>query len=152
MNEDLKFHIRSMSRFIYVVTEEEDRFLMQLKELLSKASKRIQVYNCAFGLVPIDNLVSDWSSRAHKEHQNPGIHEALISMYRDDPSTEENFYVITDPDRWLKDEMVVRRILNLTHQLHQNDKIIKITFFVGPRLVIPDKLRRYIEVVYDRGP
>jgi len=152
MNEDLKFHIRSMSRFIYVVTEEEDRFLMQLKELLSKASKRIQVYNCAFGLVPIDNLVSDWSSRAHKEHQNPGIHEALISMYRDDPSTEENFYVITDPDRWLKDEMVVRRILNLTHQLHQNDKIIKITFFVGPRLVIPDKLRPYIEVVYHRGP
>lgn len=152
MNEDLKFHIRSMSRFIYVVTEEEDRFLMQLREQLSKATKRIQVYNCAFGLVPIDSLVQDWSSRAHKESNSPGIHEALISMYRDDPSTEENFYVITDPDRWLKDEMVVRRVLNLAHQLHQNDKIIKITFFVGPKLVMPEKLRRYIEVVHDRGP
>lgn len=152
MNEDLKFHIRAMSRFIYVVTEEEDRFIKQLRELLSKAVKRTQVYNSAFGLVPIDSLIQDWASRSHKETPNLGIHEALISMYKDDPSTEQNFYVITDPDRWLQDPQVVRRVLNLAHQLHQNDNIIKVTFFVGPRLVIPHKLQRYIEVVHDKGP
>ena len=152
MNEDLKFHIRAMSRFVYVVTEEEDRFLVQLRALLSKAEKRIHVFNSAFGMVPIASLVQDWSSRAHKEQQNMGIHEALITMYKDDPGLEENFYVITDPDRWLTDPQVVRRFVNLAHQLHQNDKIIKITFFVGPKLVMPQKLSRYVEVVYDRGP
>lgn len=152
MNEDLKFHIRAMSRFVYVVTEEEDRFLVQLRALLSKAEKRIHVYNSAFGMVPITSLVQDWASRAHKEQQVMDIHSALISMYKDDPGQDENFYVITDPDRWLTDPQVVRRLLNLAHQLHQNDKIIKITFFVGPRLVMPQKLQRYIEVVHDRGP
>jgi AAA+ superfamily predicted ATPase len=152
MNEDLKFHIRSFSRFIYVVTEEEDRFLVQLRALLSKVEKRIQVYNSAFGLVPITSLIQDWASRAHKEQSNMGIHEALISIYKDDPGSEENFYVITDPDRWLQDAQVVRRFLNLAHQLHQNDKMIKITFFVGPKLVMPQKLARYVEVVHDTGP
>ncbi len=152
MNEDLKFHIRSYSRFVYVVTEEEDRFLTQLRTLLAKAEKRIHVYNSAFGMQPIGNLIQDWSSRAHKEQANMGIHEALISMYKDDPGTEENFYVITDPDRWLQDPQVVRRLVNLAHQLHNNDKIIKITFFVGPKLVMPQKLQRYVEVVHDRGP
>lgn len=152
MNEDLKFHIRSFSRFVYVQTEEEDRFLVQLKALLGKVEKRIHVYNSAFGMVPITGLIQDWASRAHKEQQNMGIHEALIQMYKDDPGNEVNFYVITDPDRWLQDPQVVRRLLNLAHQLHYNDKIIKITFFVGPKLVIPQKLERYIEVVRDRGP
>src|ERR1051325_3151498 len=104
MNEDLKFHIRSMSRFVYVVTEEEDRFLLQLRQLLVKAEKRIKVYNSAFGMGPITGLIQDWSSRAHKEQPNMGIHEALIEMYKDDPGLDENFYVITDPDRWLQDQ------------------------------------------------
>jgi SpoVK/Ycf46/Vps4 family AAA+-type ATPase len=81
-----------------------------------------------------------------------GIHEALIEMYKDDPGLDENFYVITDPDRWLQDQQVVRRFLNLAHQLHQNNRVIKITFFVGPKLLIPQKLQRYIEVVHDKGP
>lgn len=152
MNEDLKFHIRSFSRFVYVVTEEEDRFLVQLRTLLAKVEKRIHVYNSAFGLQPIGNLIQDWSSRAHKEQPDTGIHQALITMYKDDPGTEENFYVITDPERWLQEPQVVRRLVNLAHQLHNNDKIIKITFFVGPKLVMPQKLQRYIEVVHDKGP
>jgi AAA+ superfamily predicted ATPase len=152
MNEDLKFHIRSMSRFVYVVTEEEDRFLVRLKQMLAKLEKRIHVYNSAFGMVPLAHLLEDWRSGAHKEQPNMGIHEALISMYKDNPGEEVNFYVITDPDRWLQDPQVVRRFLNLAHQLHQNDKMIKVTFFVGPRLVVPQKLSRYIEVVYDKGP
>ncbi len=52
MNEDLKFHIRCFSRFIYVVTDEEDRFLVQLRALLNKTEKRIQVYNSLLAWCP----------------------------------------------------------------------------------------------------
>ena len=149
---DLKFHIRSLSRFVYVVTEEEDRFLQLLKGFLgAQHLKRVQVYNAAFGLIPLEQLMTDWKSREHKEQPDSNINNALIKAYRDDPSNELNIYVITDPDRWLKDEQVVRRVLNLAHQMRANDGIIKIVFFVGPRLLIPQKLQRYIEVIHDKG-
>jgi SpoVK/Ycf46/Vps4 family AAA+-type ATPase len=153
MHEDLKFHIRSLSRFVYYVTEEEDRFITDLHENLSKSSaaRRISVYSSTFGLVPVEDLLVDWRNRVHKESNSLQINEALIQIYKDDPKQEQNFYVITDPHRWLTEPQVVRRILNLAHQLHSNEKIIKILFFVGPRLVIPQQLQRYIEVVHDRG-
>lgn len=152
MNEDLKFHIRSLSRFIYYVTDEEDRFISQIATALTKSKKRqIMVYNAAFGLVPVTSLIEDWKNHVNKEPQDPGIHNALIKIYQDNPKTDQSFYIITDPDRWLQDPMVVRRVLNLAHQLRANEKIIKITLFVGPRLVIPQKLQRYIEVVHDKG-
>lgn len=151
MNDDLKFHIRSLSRFIYYVTEEEDRFVVDLQATLIKMQKRIQVYNQAFGLIPIQQLVEDWRNRSHKEVDDAGIQKALIQIYRDDPKAEQSFYVITDPEQWLTNPMVVRRILNIAHQLRANEKIIKVMIFVGPRLIIPQKLQRYIEVVHDRG-
>jgi len=152
MNEDLKFHIRSLSRFIYYVTEEEDRFIVDLQNTLLKFQKRVQVYNQAFGLMPIQELVDDWRNRAHKEKGDTSIQNALIQIYKDDPKAEQSFYVITDPEQWLtSNPMVVRRLLNIAHQLRSNEKIIKIVIFVGSRLVIPQKLQRYIEVVHDRG-
>jgi len=151
MNEDLRFYIRCLSRFIYVVTDDEYGLITNLRKHLAKHASRMHVYNSAFGLMPIDSLIEDWRSRYHKESGSPGIHEALISMYRDDPGPATNFYIITDPDRWLQDPQVVRRLLNIAHQLHQNENLVKVTIFVGPRLVIPQKLQHYIEVVEDPG-
>lgn len=149
--EDLRFHIRSLSRFIYVVTEEENRVLAILKEMLEKTTKHIQVFNSAFGLVPLESLIEDWKSRAHKESSQT-IHDALINIYREDTKNTYHFYVITDPERYLEDPQVVRRFLNLAHQLSANEKVIKVFIFMGPRLFIPQKMQRYVEVVYDTGP
>lgn len=152
MNPDLVTHIRSLTRCIYYVTEEEDRFLYQLRDSLKKYEKNIFVFNAAFGLVPLPQLLMDWTSRAHAiNDQCLGIHDALIKIYQDDPRDQQNFYVITDPDRWMRDEHAVRRLLNIIHHLHNDDRTIKLLLFVGPRLVIPTKLQRYIEVVHDRG-
>jgi SpoVK/Ycf46/Vps4 family AAA+-type ATPase len=151
MNEDLKFHIRSLTRFIYYVTEEEDRFIVDLHNTLSKVKRSVQVYNQTFGLVPVTHLTEDWKTHAHKEGSHQNITEALTQIYKDNPKTDQSFYVITDPEVFLKSDAVVRRLLNIVHQLRANDKVIKIIIFVGPRLVIPTKLQRYIEVVHDKG-
>jgi SpoVK/Ycf46/Vps4 family AAA+-type ATPase len=152
INPDLMFCLRSLARFIYFVTDEEDRFLVQLQQTLKDYSKRTWVYNAALGLVPIDSLVADWRTRAHAEStETMNIHQALVQMYKDDPKREQNFYVVTDPERWLADPHVQRRFLNLAHQLHQDNTVVKIVIFVGSRKVIPEKLSRYIEVVHDRG-
>jgi len=152
MNPDLVFYLRALTRMIYVVTDEEDLFITQFQKTLSKYNKRTWVFNAALGLVPIDALTKDWQTRAHAEQRDClGIHEAMIRIYQDDPKEEQNFYIITDPERWLRDEHVQRRVLNIAHQLHNNVKTVKIMLFVGPRKFIPEKLARYMEVVHDRG-
>jgi len=152
MNEDLKFHLRSITRFIYFVTDEEDLFIEDMKKSLEDLKQQTFVYNSAFGLQPIKNVTDDWRLRSHNtDDKTENIQAALTKIYTDDPMQFRNFYIITDPDRWLKEEYLVRRFLNIAHQLTSDDKNIKILIFVGPRLVIPQKLRRYIEVVHDKG-
>lgn len=152
MNQDLLFHLRSLSRIIYFVTDEEDRFLVKLRDTLKKYAARTQVFNAAFGLVPIENLIRDWMSRAHAiNNETANIHDALIQIYKDDPKDEQNFYVFTDPERWLADPHVVRRMLNIIHQQHNDIRNVKIMIFVGTRRFVPEKMQRYVEVINDKG-
>jgi len=152
MNPELMHHLRSLTRFVYYVCEEEDRFLLQLKDKLHRHEKRVFVFNAAFGLQPLSAITASWGTRAHPTNDEcAGIHDALLKIHTDDPRDETNFYIITDPDRWLSDAHVQRRMINLAHQSHQNERVAKVIMFIGPRLFIPQKLQRYIEVVHDRG-
>lgn len=152
LNPELLFHLRSLTRIIYYVTEEEDRLLKKLSQALSKHEKRTFVFNAAFGLVPIAQVLQDWEQRTHATNADClDIHRALIRIYTDDPMDQQNFYIITDPERWLVDPHVQRRVLNIIHQLHNDEKTVKILLFVGNRVAIPQKLQRYIEVVHDKG-
>lgn len=152
MNPDLLFHLRSLTRCIFYVTEEEDRFLVQLAHTLKKQEDQTFVYNAIHGLIPIQQLIKGWATRTQQENrETTNIHDALARITVDDPRGGQNFYVITDPERWLPDPQVQRRLLNLIHQLHADDRTIKLLIFVGPRLVVPQKLQRYIEVVHDQG-
>jgi AAA+ superfamily predicted ATPase len=150
--DELLFHLRSLSRMVYFVTDEEDRLLIKLRDTLEAAASHAWVFNAALGLVPLHQLIKDWGSRAHAENRDcQGINDALIQIYKDDPKDEQNFYIITDPERWLTDPQIVRRILNIIHQGHNNNRILKLLIFVGTRKVIPEKLAQYIEVVQDPG-
>jgi hypothetical protein len=151
MNPELMHHLRSLTRFVYYVCEEEDRFLLQLRDKLARFEERVFVYNAAFGLQQLTRVIRAWESREHPEGEEMGIHDALLKIHRDDPRDETNFYIITDPERWLSDAHVQRRVINLAHQLHNNERVAKVILFVGPRLYIPPKLQRYIEVVHDLG-
>lgn len=151
MHPDLKFYFRSFSRFIYYVTDEEDRFIREVRDVLKDYAPRTHVYNASFGLVPIDALIEDWRTRAHKESPTLGIHDALITIYKEDPKQEQNFYIITDPEMCLSDPYAVRRVLNIIHQGQTNDTVIKFLIFVGSQLMLPRKLQPYFEVLHDPG-
>jgi len=151
MNNDLAFQLRVLSRIIYFVTEEEDRFLVQLRESLRDQASA-KVYNQAFGLIPLTQLIDDWASKEHKvDSGTTGILEALTAIYKEPAPNVRKYYVITDPERWLQDQNVQRRLLNILHQVHNNLKTVKVIICVGTRRYIPEKLSRYIEVVHDTG-
>jgi len=152
MNTDITFHLRSLSRCIYYITDEEDVFLKEvLAGPLKKHEDRTFIFNGAFGMVPLPQLISNWSSRAPMQTQSQDIVSALDQIYRDDPRTEQNFYIITDPERWMGDPNIQRRLLNILHHLHNDIRTVKILIFVGTRRVIPEKLSRYMEVIQDKG-
>ena len=149
----LEFLIRSLSRFTYYVTEEEDCVIRYFEKELSQDPKtNIWVYNSIFGLVPIQQVTSDWNTRAHAENRETiSIHDALTKIYKTDTQNKRNFYIITDPDRWFRDETVVRRLINIAHQIKNNTTQLKMLVFVGNRRVIPEKLQGYINIVNDPG-
>jgi len=147
---ELVLHLRAFTRIVYVVTDEEDNFILEFRKQMPKLADRTFVYNQAFGLLKIDDLINDWANRTHI-HEGTQIHDALKRVYTDDPHENEHFYIFTDPEIILNDEMNVRRVLNLAHQLHNDPQIVKCLIFVGSSRFIPPKLARYIEVVEMRG-
>lgn len=152
-NEELKFHIRCLSHIVYYVTEEEDLFLLQIKEALgAKYLKNTKVWSPTFGLHPIANVISDWENKTHTEDSaTMDIHRALTSIYKDNQTGDRSFYIITDADRYMNDPQVVRRFLNIIHQLNSSETTAKIVILVSSRLVVPAKLTKYVEVVHDKG-
>jgi AAA+ superfamily predicted ATPase len=151
MLPELVHHIKSVTRVIYFVTEEEDRFLVQLREALKDKATQAKVYNAAFGLLPLVTYIEDWRTKSHTtDMPTLGIHDALIAIYKE-PTDTRRFYILTDPDRWFADLQVQRRMLNLIHQAHNDDNTLRVIICVGSRKVIPEKLARYIEVVQDPG-
>lgn len=151
LNDDLMFHLRAMTRFLYVVTEEEDRLMVKLSHILKDFKERTFVYNSTFGMLRLDAMIGDWATMAHQTADQLGPNDALIKIYKDDPREEQNVYIITDPERHLTDGQIQRRLLNIIHHLHNNDQVVKILIFVSNRLYIPPKLQRYFEVIHDKG-
>lgn len=152
MNPDLVFHLRSLTRCIYYVTDEEDVLFKELEVTLKKHENKIWVFNGAFGMVPLKALINNWSNRqAPMASTADNIQAALEQIYKDEPRDEQHFYIITDPERWLTDPNIQRRLLNVLHHLHNDIRTIKIMLFVGTRRVIPEKISRYMEVITDKG-
>lgn len=149
--EELVFHLRSLSRLIFYVTDEEDRFFTDLDASLKTQSTTINcsVFNSAWGDRPLGEVVRIWQTR---ECRTGMIQDFVHKAFTDDTKNCRNYYVITDPDRWLADPDVVRGILNVTHQSCQDMHSIKTIILVGSALSIPEKLARYTEVVHDPGP
>lgn len=152
LTPELIHHLQSLTRLVFVVTDEEDRFIVDFHERMKKHEDRTWVHNYAFGLRPIKDLIQDWNSHTHVVEAGAlGINDALIRVYKDDPKDKEYYYIFTDPERTFKDEHAIRRVLNIVHQLHQDLRIVKCLIFVGPRRAIPEKLSRYFEVVQCSG-
>ena len=151
LNSEMIHHLRALTRLLFVVTDEEDNFINDFHLQMVKHEDRTWVYNHCLGLKKIGDLVRDWKSRTHTVDGTREVHDALIQVYKDDPKDKEHFYIFTDPERIFKDEQCVRRVLNITHQLHQDLRVVKCLIFVGTRRAIPEKLARYFEVVECKG-
>ena len=149
--DEFKFHIQTLSRFIYVVTEEEDSFLNSIHQLLKSHENRVKVYNPTAGLIPLNDYLENCKTGAFGTNETQQINVALSKILEDNPDNNVQFYVILDPERFLREPTVVRRYLNIAHQMNGNERVVKIMIFVSNQLFVPKKLAKYISVVHDPG-
>lgn len=152
MLEQLKFHIKSLSRFIFVVTEDEDAFMAKVGGILKDHLERTKVYNPTVGWSPYAQYTEEIKSGRLTNGATSQINEALTVALRDNPEEKVFFYIVLDPERFMaRDPHVVRRYLNIIQQQHSNIDMVKIFIFVSNTLAIPEKLNRYATVIRDTG-
>lgn len=150
LSKEITLHVRAMTRALFVVVDEEDRFIVQFHERMKKHENYVWVHNAVFGLKPIAQVIDDWANKHHNvDKPTVSINDALIKIYTDNPNGQAHFYLILDPERWLEEPLPVRRILNILHQGHQDIHTAKCLIFVSHRRFVPEKLSRYVEVVND---
>lgn len=160
MNPEMVRHLMSLTRMIYFVTEEEDRFLVQLHALLNRDAKdgvkrpkkTIKVWDPVRGLRSIVDDTNSWATLTYKREKFQNVSDVLEHIYQEKALNEVQYYVIKDVERILRDELTHRRILDIIHQFNQNPLSRKILIFVGSQRFIPEKLQRYFQVVYDNLP
>ena len=164
---NLVHHLRALTRFVLVKTEEELLFIKRFSQYyMSKYRDRTWVFNAEYGL----QLVSDYltvktTGRAHppplakcsdftfsnipshsREDMLNAGHNAMSIISAHDPGAMENFYLVTDPEVWFDDSLMVRRLVNLAVQLEEDPRVVKCLIFIGhPSVVIPRKLRQFFE-------
>ena len=152
LSPEIQMHLRAMSRLIYVVTQEEDKFIVALRQHLAKSLESTWVFNQAFGLKTITDYIEDWTGQKHEESKGlMDITDVLIKMYKDAPDKVCYHYVLMDPEVIFRNDFLVRRLLNIVHCQANYLKTVKIIILIGPRRTIPERLAPYTEVVHDMG-
>ncbi len=160
----IKAHLTSLTRAMYVVTQEEDVTIRRIAEEVEAAgvADTTFVYNSAHGLLKLKDYIKEWAApteNTQKETVNPVqmlsvLHKASIDTRVPVP----HVYILTDAERLLSpvpgmaDPLVLRKIKNILYQMNQNPQAIKNLIFLGHRVVIPEALRSYIAVIEDRLP
>ena len=159
MHPDLKRNLNCMTYVNYVVSDEEDRVINSIansfvKRMGSKGPQKgaplvsVKVFNAAFGLIPVEQYQISLKQRSlSREDQFGNIVKALENIFLEDTQDRVHYYLITDPERFLQNDEVVRRILNIIHQVNSNIKIVKCLYFIGATLVVPPKLASYVHVI-----
>jgi hypothetical protein len=153
--------LRSLSKFMYVKTEDELGFLQEFRRLLPKYEDRTWVLNATFGgLCLLKNYVDD---NAHCHTLTP-THEAARSkteffgafqeIFGHNPVEKENFYIILDAEVWCSDVVAQRWVLDLADQIELNhDRMVKAFMFVSlTKDPVPEKLAGLFEVIEEVYP
>jgi hypothetical protein len=155
--------LRSLSKFMYVRTEDELGFLQEVHRLLPKYGERIWVLNASFGgLCLLKDYVVDGTHFSHRTkiptketaRSKAEFFGAFQEIFRHDPRERENFYIVLDAEVWCSDVVAQRWVLDLADQIElNNDKMVKVFMFVSlTKDPIPEKLAGLFEVVEEIYP
>lgn len=142
--------LRSLTRFTLVRTKEEHLFIQHFLAVMTGYQERTWVFNSEFGLLTINTyLQTIQNDRRHcAGYVTNEPHSAMTDILISTPGINEHFYLILDPDMWLNDPFMVRRLINMATQLQLDKRTVKCMLLIGhPSVTLPAKLQPYFEVI-----
>jgi SpoVK/Ycf46/Vps4 family AAA+-type ATPase len=156
LDKQLAVHVKAYTSFIYYVTNEEDRFLKQFLAAVPQRQENMFVYNSTMGLVKVKDYFAGLEKGVPPVAVPPTtvmFTTAMREIFKAETSPKSpNFYFILDSEKHLSGTPEVREVLNIVHQTNQDVFSGKFLIFLGSRKFVPEKLQRYVEVIFDKGP
>jgi len=150
--ENIQSKFAQMVPLVYILSEDEHRTILGIKDMTQKTSSRfateVYVYRKTYGIVTIDNYEREINEkRCNIDAATSEINNALIHIHRQSKKDRRQIYIITDADRELTDNQVVRRLKDFAIQADNSDSNLKIIVLLSSKLFLPDKLEKYVDVV-----
>lgn len=150
--EYLQTKFAQMVPILYVLSEDEHRTILGIRDLTQKGTSRFStevfVYKSTYGIVSIGDYEKEINDkRAEINTTTSDPNNAMIQIHRSSKKDRRQVYIMTDADRLLDDDQIVRRMKDFAVQADNSDSNLKIIVLLSSKLFLPDKLEKYVDVV-----
>jgi len=150
--ELLQSKLDQMVPVIYLLSEDEHRTILGIKNITQKSNNRFQteifVYKTTTGIVSIVDYEHEIDEKKCPINtETADINHALIHIHRQNKKDRRQVYIMTEADQLLDDAQVVRRVKDFAVQADNSDSNLKIVVLLSSRLFLPSKLEKYVDVV-----
>jgi AAA+ superfamily predicted ATPase len=161
MHKNLVDYFRSLPPILMIKTNEEDRLIEEMHDLLIKSKKKaktapeLTVWNASMGSMPSGEYIDEWSALNHPIHKaSANLHNMLKDLYKKPCSANEAsfFSIVLDIDNFIKDTMVQRRIKNIALTANHHPGMLRTVVLVSQTGYIPPTLASYITLVDFENP
>jgi len=157
VNKELELLLDILRPLTYVVSEEEDRTIRSIYEKTKKDSK-ILVYRSTTGLLEYEKYKNEAEEKPKADVATLNIINVLNKIHDDiTEKGKRTIYILSDIENYLTDSIAsnsqfVRKLKDIVLQIYKDGTCIKSIIIISSSVVVPQKLQRYTEVVYDSLP
>ncbi|MDO8640053.1 MAG: hypothetical protein Q7R33_00750 [Nitrosarchaeum sp.] len=149
--ENLRIKLDQFVPLIYVLTEDEHRAIVGIDKLTKEKTKyqtEVFVYKSTTGIIPYDNYIREIDLKVGEiDAKTAEINNALINIYKQNKKNKRQVFILTEADKHLEDDQVIRRIKDFVVQADNSDSNLKVIILMSSRLSLPGKLEKMVDVI-----
>ena len=149
--EYLKSKLNQIVPIIYLLSEDEHRAIMGIKEMSRTNNKyptELFVYKATTGIRSIVEYESEIEEKRYSvTSQTIEANDAMIHIYQQKKIDRRQIFIITEADQFIDDNQIIRRLKDCAIQADNSDSNLKIIILLSSRLYLPNKLEKYVDVI-----
>ncbi len=148
VHDELVFHLRSLKKFLFVVTDEPSIVIKDLEQVLHKHLARTNVLFRGNWL-----RTKGWfdAVASRSEMMPVAAASAFLRALQNDPRDEQDFYIIPDADKTLFEDGVDVQLRAIKEQGTLDNRSIKIFIAIAPEFKVPPEFENVFVKVLGRG-
>jgi hypothetical protein len=148
VHDELVFHLRSLKKFLFVVTDEPSIVIKDLEQVLHKYSSRTNVLFRGNWL-----KTKEWfNAVAYRSEMMPvAPASAFLRALQSNPLDDQDFFIIPDADKVLFEDGVDVQLRAIKEQLTLDSRTIKLFIALAPQFKVPPEFESVFVKILGRG-